>query len=99
MSILSARGLSKAYGPQTLFSGASLTIEPGQRVGLLGYNGTGKSTLLRVLAGLEAPDDGVVEKQRGAAVRYLAQEPRFDGPTTPHEIVLSGLSEWHAALR
>ena len=52
MSLLSARGISKAYGPQTLFDDVSLTIEKGDRVGGLGVNGSGESRLLRVVAGL-----------------------------------------------
>ena len=72
---------SKAYGPQTLFQRASLTIQQGERVGLLGANGTGKSTLLRVLAGVEPPDDGVIERKRGATVLYLPQEPKLPPET------------------
>ena len=99
MPVLSARNLSKAYGPQTLFSGLSLTIRRGERVGLLGINGTGKSTLLRVLAGLEPIDEGVVERRRDATILYLAQEPELDPTQTPREIVESGLAEWSAAMR
>lgn len=93
MPVLSARNLSKAYGPQTLFSGLSLTIRRGERVGLLGINGTGKSTLLRVLAGLEPIDEGVVERRRDATILYLAQEPELDPTQTPREIVESGLAD------
>ena len=66
MTLLSARGLVKAYGTQTLFSGLELTLSEGDRVGLLGVNGAGKSTLLRILAGLEPADEGVVDRRRGA---------------------------------
>jgi ATP-binding cassette subfamily F protein uup len=97
MPVLSARGLSKAYGPQTLFSNVSLTIARGERVGLLGVNGTGKSTLLRVLAGVEPPDEGTVDRRRDASILYLEQEPHLDGEKTPREIVEEGLAEWKAA--
>ena len=99
MSIVSGRGLSKAYGLQTLFADLALTVRAGERVGLLGPNGAGKSTLLRVLAGLEAPDEGVVDRQRGSLVLYLAQEPALDPAATPRQIVESSLAEWHGAMR
>jgi ATP-binding cassette subfamily F protein uup len=98
VSILSARDLVKAYGPQTLFSGASLTIEAGERVGLLGANGTGKSTLLRVLARVEPTDEGVIDRQRGASILYLPQEPKLAEVLSPRQIVEQGLSDWHAAM-
>jgi ATP-binding cassette subfamily F protein uup len=98
VSVLGARGLGKSYGPQTLFSNASLAIQEGERVGLLGLNGAGKSTLLKVLAGIEQADEGVVEQRRGARVLYLTQEPRFPEASTPREIVEQGLAEWHAAI-
>ncbi len=97
VSILSARGLAKAYGPQTLFADASLTIEEGERVGLIGPNGMGKSTLLRVLAGIEPADDGLIERKRGSTALYLAQEPKLPPAATPRAIVEQGLSQWHAA--
>ncbi len=97
MSILSGRGMSKAYGPQVLFDDVAITIEEGDRVGVLGINGTGKSTLLRVLAGLETADAGTVDRRRGASVLYLSQEPKLDPDKTPAQIVLEGLAEWSAA--
>ena len=97
MSILSARGLSKAYGPQVLFDDVAITIEEGDRIGVLGVNGTGKSTLLRVMAGLETADAGTVDRRRGASVLYLAQEPHLDPDKTPSQIVLEGLSAWSDA--
>jgi len=95
--ILSARGLAKAYGPQTLFAALSLTVRAGEKVGLLGVNGAGKSTLLRILAGLEAADDGVIDRRRDASILYLPQEPVLDPAATPRAIVAEGLAEWHAA--
>jgi ABC transport system ATP-binding/permease protein len=97
MSVLSARDVSKTYGPQTLFSGASLTLSEGERVGLLGPNGAGKSTFLRVLAGLEPPDHGVIERRRGATVLYLPQEPKLPPEQTPRALCEAGLSGWHTA--
>jgi len=70
MPVLSARHVSKTYGPQTLFSDVSITVTRGERVGLLGINGTGKSTLLRVLAGAEPPDEGTIDTRRDATILY-----------------------------
>jgi len=99
VSVVSARNLSKAYGPQTLFANIALTIRSGERVGLLGPNGAGKSTLLRVLAGIEPADGGVVDRQRDAQVLYLAQEPVLDPLATPRQLVAQGLAEWHRAMQ
>ncbi len=95
MPLLSARNLSKAYGPQTLFSEIALTVRRGDRVGLLGANGTGKSTFLRVLAGLEPSDNGVIDRRRGARILYLPQEPELAADATPRDIVAEGLADWH----
>ncbi len=87
MPVLSARDLEKAYGPQTLFSGIELTVRRGEKVGLLGINGTGKSTFLKVLAGIEPADHGAVERRRGARILYLSQEPVFPSDKTALQIV------------
>ncbi len=97
MPVLSARGVSKAYGPQLLFDDVSITVRSGERVGLLGANGAGKSTLLRILAGLETADTGVIDRRRGASMLYLAQEPELTAGATAREIVEEGLSSWKAA--
>jgi ATP-binding cassette subfamily F protein uup len=99
VSVVSARNLSKAYGPKVLFSDISVTVSDGDRVALLGANGTGKSTLLRVLAGLEPTDEGVIDRRRGARIAYLAQEPVLDPDATPRQLVEQGLAEWHDASR
>ena len=95
--ILSARDISKAFGAKTLLVGATLTIADGDRIGVVGVNGTGKSTLLKILAGLETIDAGVLERRRDTAVAYLSQEPELDPTHTPREIVESGLGPWRAA--
>ncbi len=79
MSILvSCRELSKSYGSRPLFEGLSFGLFDGERTGLIGPNGTGKSTLLRILAGVETPDAGEVAARRGLRVGYLPQKDKFD---------------------
>ncbi len=81
----------------SLFEDVSLTIARGERVGVLGVNGAGKSTMLRILAGTEAPDVGVVERRRDASVLYLAQEPELEAELSPRRIVEQGLAAWRDA--
>jgi ATP-binding cassette subfamily F protein uup len=97
MPVLTARSVSKAYGLRPLFSDATFTIRRGEKVALLGPNGTGKSTLLRVLAGLEPMDSGTIDRRRDASILYLPQEPVLDPERTPREIAREGLVAWHAA--
>ncbi len=98
MTVLTARSIHKAYGPYTVLRGADLTIQAGERVGLVGDNGCGKSTLGRILCGLEEPDSGEAAARGGARISYLAQVPRFDGERTALQEVLAGLSDWTEAL-
>jgi ATP-binding cassette subfamily F protein uup len=95
--IISARDVHKAFGAKTLLDGAALTIADGDRIGVVGVNGTGKSTLLRILAGLDSVDSGVLERRRDSDIAYLAQEPALDPAHTPREIVASGLAAWRQA--
>jgi ATP-binding cassette subfamily F protein 3 len=74
VSILTAVGLSKHFGAQDVFDGVSVQIAHGDRIGLVGANGTGKTTLLRILVGLEVPSNGQVFRARGLRVGYLTQE-------------------------
>jgi len=97
VTLLSARSLTKAYGPQTLFRDISLTITAGDRIGLLGVNGSGKSTLLKVLAGIEPYDGGVIDKRRGARIAYLPQEPELRPEANAREVASEGLIDWYAA--
>ncbi|MCB1282351.1 MAG: ABC-F family ATP-binding cassette domain-containing protein, partial [Salinibacterium sp.] len=66
MPILAAENLHHAFGQRIILDGVSFSIEPGERVGLVGRNGEGKSTLLKVLAGMLTPDSGRLTVQRGA---------------------------------
>ncbi|HVH43943.1 MAG TPA: ABC-F family ATP-binding cassette domain-containing protein [Labilithrix sp.] len=97
MPVLTAHAVTKAYGLKPLFDGATFTIRRGEKVALLGPNGTGKSTLLRVLAGLEPLDTGSIDRRRDASILYLPQEPELDPTLSPREIARQGLELWHAA--
>ena len=92
--LLSAQGLTAAYGARTLFAEVSFTIEDGDRVGLIGPNGAGKSTLLRLLADAAAEQriGGAVSRRRGLRVGYLEQVPRFAPDATIASVVREGLA-------
>ena len=78
--VLAARSICKSFGDTVVLDRVSLTVTPGSRTGVVGPNGIGKSTLLRVLAGLEPPDSGTVSREPpGLGVAYLAQEPEPAG--------------------
>src|SRR5512138_3004344 len=79
--MLTVSELSKSYGSQTLFDGVSFQVGPGERVGVTGRNGHGKSTLFRILLGQETPDGGSVAVPDGYRLGHLAQHIRFDSPT------------------
>ena len=83
--MLTVTDLSKSYGRQTLFEGASFQVAPGERVGVVGRNGTGKTTLFRVLLGEEAADSGTVVVPAGYRIGYLSQHLRFDHPSVLEE--------------
>ena len=76
--ILTAKGLGRKFGDRTILSGASFSLQPGDRVGVLGVNGVGKSTLMRILAQRDAEYDGDLHIARGASVGYVSQEPELD---------------------
>ena len=97
MPVLTAHAITKAYGLRPLFDQATFTIRRGEKVALLGPNGTGKSTMLRVVAGLEPLDTGSIDRRRDASILYLPQEPQLDPARTPREIAREGLALWHAA--
>jgi ATP-binding cassette subfamily F protein 3 len=91
MSLVTASGLSLAFGDAVLFQDASLSIGPRDRVGLVGPNGTGKSSLLRMLAGERSPDAGAIAWRRGARAGYLPQDVTDIPPGPVVETVLSSV--------
>ena len=90
--LLSAEHISKSYGTRTILDDVSLYLEPGQKLGVIGINGTGKSTLLRILAGAEEPDGGSVSRDPNVRLDYLPQQPDFDPASTVLEQTFAGLS-------
>ena len=78
MSLLQARGIAKSFGSRLILDGLDLDIEPGVRMGVIGPNGGGKSTLLRILAGEETADAGEVTQRRGLVVAFLPQQLEGD---------------------
>lgn len=88
MNLLTIEHLTKSYTERLLFDDTSFSINEGEKIGLIGINGTGKSTLLRIVAGLEVPDKGNVVKGRNLDIRFLSQNPVFhDGDTILQSIV------------
>ena len=92
MPVLQLSGVSLAYGHVPLLDHADLVLEAGERVGLIGRNGTGKSSLLRLVAGVASPDDGKVWLAPGAKVASVEQEPTFTPGQTVVEAVASSLA-------
>lgn len=87
MNLVTIEHLSKSYTERLLFDDTSFSINEGEKVGLIGINGTGKSTLLKIVAGLEEADGGTVVRGRNLDIRYLSQNPEFD----PEDSVLQAV--------
>ena len=106
MPILTLSDASLAFGHVALLDRAELKIEPGERVALIGRNGSGKSSLLQVLAGAARFDDGEVWTQPGLRVAHVSQEPLLDPASSVFDAAVAGvgggrelLSEYHALTR
>jgi ATP-binding cassette subfamily F protein 3 len=93
MSVITAVNLSKSFGPEDIFSGINLSIPANARIGLVGVNGVGKTTLLRILAGGEEASGGVVHRARNLRMGYLPQEAVTDSRRTLWEECLSALED------
>jgi ATP-binding cassette subfamily F protein uup len=93
VALIACRNLRIAFGGRPLFEDANLVVERGERIGLLGRNGEGKSTLLKILAGVLRPDSGELVLESGARVALLAQQIPVDLPRTVEAIIRSGLPE------
>jgi ATP-binding cassette subfamily F protein uup len=96
MAVLSLTDAHLAYGHVALLDGAGFSLEAGERLGLIGRNGAGKSSLLKVLAGLEKLDDGLLQMTQGLRVRYVPQEPLFPAEARVFDVVAEGVAEARA---
>ena len=96
MSLLILDKVRKLFGAHEVLRDANLRLDPGQKVGLVGRNGGGKTTLLRLIEGLEQPDYGTVTLRKGARLAYVPQRPDFPAGKSVREIVEGGLDELRA---
>lgn len=88
MNLLTIKNLTKAYTDKVLFDGIDFSVEEGEKVGVIGINGTGKSTLLRIIAGIEEGDSGGYTKGNHVVINYLPQNPEFEKGQTILEYVM-----------
>lgn len=93
MNILNIEHISKIFGEKVIFQDASFGIQEGDKVGIIGINGTGKSTLLKMIAGEEEPDSGQIIRQNGIRIAYLPQNPAFPAGATVASYALEGNSD------
>ena len=95
MTLLRAADISLAFGSRTVFHDLELVVEEGERVGLIGVNGSGKSSLMKILTGAMPPDSGELQLKRGATITYLPQEPVFDADATVESELIKGGAPAH----
>jgi len=88
MNLLSIEGISKSYGEKVIFKPISFGINKGQKIALIAKNGSGKTSILNIIAGEDTPDEGNVIYRKGIRVAYLAQEPKLDVKLTVEESIL-----------
>ncbi|MBC7960005.1 MAG: ABC-F family ATP-binding cassette domain-containing protein, partial [Vallitaleaceae bacterium] len=99
MTLLTIENISKSYGERILFENATFTINDTDKIGFIGINGTGKSTLLKIIAGFETTDTGIVSYSKGMTIEYLPQNPVYDFEATILEQVFKGNSEAMKLMR
>jgi len=93
MALITLLNAQLAFGHVPLLDHTDFALETGERVGLIGRNGAGKSSLLKILAGLEKVDDGILQLQQGLRIAYVAQEPSLDAQATVFEATLAGVAD------
>ena len=93
MAVLSLSNAHLAFGHVALLDNAAFSLEQGERLGLIGRNGAGKSSMLKVIAGLEKLDDGLLQMTQGVRICYVPQEPVFDPALSVFEVVSQGVAE------
>ena len=94
MNILNIEHIYKIFGEKTIFEDASFGIHEGDKIGIIGINGTGKSTLLKMVAGIEEPDEGNIVKQNGLKIAYLPQNPEFPKDATILSYIQNSETQW-----
>ncbi|WP_278682172.1 ABC-F family ATP-binding cassette domain-containing protein, partial [Paraclostridium bifermentans] len=99
MNLITLENITKSYSEKVLVNNISLGINAGEKIGLIGVNGTGKSTLLKIISGAEEPDSGTVTKPNKVRIEYLPQNPYYDGNATILEQVFKGTSNEMKLLR
>lgn len=92
MNVLNIEHVSKIYGDKKIFDDVSYGVSEGEKIGIIGINGTGKTTLLRIIAGLTEPDEGQVITQNGLRLTYLPQDPKFPSNATILSYVTEGVT-------
>ena len=90
MNLINIENITKYFTDTPLFENASFTVDEAEKIGIIGINGTGKTTLLKMLVGMEEPDTGTVTRANNIVVRYLPQTPDFHQDTTVLEAVMEG---------
>ena len=90
MNIINIEHIHKIFGDKVIFDDVSCGIQEGDKIGIIGINGTGKSTLLKIIAGVEEPDDGQVVRQNGLRIAYMPQSPEFPKDATVSSYALDG---------
>jgi ATP-binding cassette subfamily F protein uup len=98
MAVISLTNAQLAFGHVALLDHAEFSIESAERVGLIGRNGTGKSSLLKIIAGISKLDDGLLVMQQGIKIAYVEQEPHFDDGMTVFDAVAAGMGDMQALL-
>ena len=93
MALIVLTDAKLAFGHVDLLANTAFSLESGERVGLIGRNGTGKSSLLKILAGIEKMDDGLLQYQQGLRIAYVPQEPIFEAEETVFDAVSKGVSQ------
>ena len=98
MNILNIEHVSKIFGDKKIFDDVSYGIQEGDKIGIIGLNGTGKTTMLNIIAGLEEPDEGQIIQQNGIRLAYLSQNPEFPADATVLSYVLDDIDpfDWTA---
>lgn len=99
MNLITLENITKSYSEKVLVNNISLGINSGEKIGLIGVNGTGKSTLLKIIAGAEEPDNGTITKPNKVRIEYLPQNPYYDENATVLEQVFKGTSSEMKLLR